>query len=66
MSLKSIQKIVPLASILIFVLCTIAAGILLRYSEFNFKDNFMWVALGIYFFAKGIFCSLSLYILSEK
>ncbi len=66
MSLQFIRKLVPFASILIFILCTLAAAIMLYYSRMDFEESFMWVAIGIYFFAKGIFCSMSLYILSEK
>ena len=68
MSLKSIQKIVPLASILIFLLCFAAALILIWFSlsKNDFRNNYVWFALGLYFFAKGIFCSLALHIISEN
>ena len=68
MALKSVQKIVPAAGIVIFLLCTIAAFILVWFSlsKNDFRNNYVWFALGLYFLAKGIFCSLALYIISEN
>lgn len=67
MALGNIKKIVPLASIIIFSLCTLAAILILNSTKFKMDgEDAIWTALGLYFLAKGIFCSLTLYILSEK
>ncbi len=67
MSLNSIKKIIPTASILIFVLCVVAAGIIFNETQFDMSEgNAIWTAIGFYFLAKGIFCSLLLYLSSEK
>ena len=60
-------KCVPFASKLVFWLCFIAAFILIWFSlsKNDFKNNYVWFALGLYFLAKGIFCSYSLKLLSE-
>ena len=67
MASKSVKNMVPFASKLVFVLCFIAAFILIWFSlsKNDFKNNYVWFALGLYFLAKGIFCSVSLRLFAE-
>gem|GEM_PF-4427344 len=47
--LKSMQKLVPFASILVFLLCFAAASILIWFSmsKNDFRNNYIWFALGL-------------------
>ena len=67
MSLELMKRFIPLASFIILILCLIAAFILFNATGFSIKDdNTLRTAIGFYFLAKGIFCSLLLYLTSEK
>ena len=67
MASKSAKEDVPFASKSIFVLCLVAGVILIFFSlsKNDFKNNYVWFALGLYFLAKGIFCSVSLRLFAE-
>ena len=64
---KTSRGFVMFASAVIFFLCLIAGFILIWFSlsKNDFKNNYVWFALGLYFLAKAVFCSTTLRLLSE-